>query len=142
MITSAALYLEPQPGGTVPLEWLEEISELFCSLGLPITEFYLWGSGFSEDEHYDFEKERPRLVRALAEHRVTTLTAYANLIGDESGQYWRAIASCEMAGGMIFLGIEESIFRQPGNLLRRALEKSRSVPGIGYGIAYKYPLSE
>jgi hypothetical protein len=142
LISCAALYFGSDNCQSVPLFWLNAAFDSFKSVNVSLDYFSVIGTTlFSPDETYDLSQYKNRLLQAVAEGVVRDIGLYCNPDPNTPRSAWRAMASVEIATGVLFVGMDQAQFPDQVWLLRFAYSLAGHVLGVRYGISYNEHLA-
>jgi len=154
--TSVAIYFKSEQGRSIPLRWFEEARNLFAERNLTPVLFTAEGGDFRLDDCYVLadhgnrltifgeviESRGVELMDALQSGEIVSLGLDSPCSGAENREDWRANVSAFLTSGECYIGIDERLAPDISALLRRAYSMAEGLFDVGYGIAYKLPLSQ
>jgi hypothetical protein len=137
VINSAALYFRAEGPERVPTQWLDRAIDFLGSLGASPDYFDVAETApFSSDETYDFSGNQGELFDVVNQGLVQRVGLYSDENPDAPRSDWKAMASVEMALGMMFLGVDAARLSDHRLLLQFAY-KIGELLGVKYGISYE-----
>jgi hypothetical protein len=142
IITSAALYCQPQTDGVVPWSWVEGAVRILADANLPVQEFAITTATGFPDGLFDVSTHRDMLVSEVKRGNVGVLGLYSNPGKDHDlVMNWQGLAYIDLIRGDCFLGLPRSVEPSPSALIQSALTLGTGVINADYGIAYYHESS-
>ncbi len=136
IISSAALYFEPQPTGSIPEAWLETAVQIVTAPGFPVRHFGMLPNNGEDRGYFAFSEHEAMLLRNLRQRKITSLEIYAYPGEDlvDMAAYGSALLS--LTAGYCFLGLPQAGEPSLRTLLQRIFVLCKTLVAQSYGIAY------